>query len=117
MNSLTGEKAELFCRIQNLAPGVAVTWKKNGQPFDTPSRRVQFLDNNRKIEFSSVYPEDAGEYECTANDEIGTTYSTNVQVFDNGRDFKGCSNMAGKLSIYYDVCMIFFVTNELCTYR
>jgi hypothetical protein len=34
-----------------------------------------------------VNPEDAGSYTCTANDEIGTTYSTKVTVFSDGLYF------------------------------
>ncbi|XP_061179522.1 uncharacterized protein LOC133188156 [Saccostrea echinata] len=83
LNPLTGDKAEIVCNIPNLAPGVSVSWEKDGQPYDVPNTRVQFLDFNRRIVFSSVYPEDVGNYVCIANDEIGTTYSTNVKVFDN----------------------------------
>lgn len=106
MNTLTGDKAEIFCRISNLPLGVTVNWKKNGEPFDTPNERVKFLDNNRKIEFSSVYPEDAGGYECTANDEIGTTYSTNVKVFGDGKHSLVCLKLMGKLLNNYFMCRI-----------
>jgi hypothetical protein len=85
MHPLTGEKVEVYCNIPNLPPGVGVSWQKDEQPFDTPSRRVQFLNNNRKIEFSSAYPEDIGKYTCTANDEVGSSDSTNIQVFPDGK--------------------------------
>lgn len=85
MNPLLGEKVEVHCNIRNLPPGVSVSWQKDGQPFDTPSAGIQFLNNNRKIEFSSAYPEDKGSYTCTANDEVGMSDTTNIKVFPDGK--------------------------------
>nr|XP_022304452.1 uncharacterized protein LOC111111646 isoform X11 [Crassostrea virginica] len=81
MNPLTGEKAELVCNLPNVDPGLQVFWSKDGMSFEPNSPRVQFAANGMKIEFSSVIPEDAGSYTCSVNDEVGTSYTTNVIVF------------------------------------
>ncbi|XP_052682281.1 uncharacterized protein LOC128162900 isoform X14 [Crassostrea angulata] len=84
LNPVTGDKAEIYCNIPNLDPGYQITWLKDGQLFEPQSQRVQLVANSRKLEFSSVYPEDAGTYTCTANDEMGTSYTTDVNVYPDG---------------------------------
>uniref|UniRef100_A0A8W8MBI1 Uncharacterized protein n=1 Tax=Magallana gigas TaxID=29159 RepID=A0A8W8MBI1_MAGGI len=84
LNPVTGDKAEIYCNIPNLDPGYQITWLKDGQRFEPQSQRVQLVANSRKLEFSSVYPEDAGTYTCTANDEMGTSYTTDVNVYPDG---------------------------------
>ena len=85
MNPLTGEKAELVCNLPNVDPGLQVFWSKDGMSFEPNSPRVQFAANGMKIEFSSVIPEDAGSYTCSVNDEVGTSYTTNVNVFPDSK--------------------------------
>lgn len=85
MNPLTGEKADLVCNLPNVDPGLQVFWSKDGMSFEPNSPRVQFAANGMKIEFSSVIPEDAGSYTCSVNDEVGTSYTTNVNVFPDSK--------------------------------
>jgi hypothetical protein len=84
-NPLTDDKIDLFCNIQDLAPGVPVRWEKDGQPFDIPSTRIQFLNSNQQIQFSSVFPEDQGSYTCVLDDGSGQTYTTKVNPFATGK--------------------------------
>lgn len=85
MNPLIGGMAEVICNIPDLPADVPVQWKKDGRPFNPVNIRVKFSNNNRKIEFSPVYASDTGRYECIANDDVSSTYTTNVQVFNDGR--------------------------------
>lgn len=57
---------------------------KDGRPFDTPSARIKFLNNNHKVEFSPLYHEDAGSYTCSVDGGSTATYSTGIKVFDQG---------------------------------
>lgn len=84
-NPLTDDKIDLFCDIQNIPPGVNVRWEKDGQPFDIPSTRIQFLDNNQRIQFSSVFPEDKGSYTCILDDGSGQSYMTKINPFATGK--------------------------------
>lgn len=82
MNPLTDDKTELFCDIPNLQPFDNVRWFKNGNPFEVQNQRIQMVDRNRKIQFSSVYPEDAGTYTCQSDE--GKTYSVQLNPFPTG---------------------------------
>jgi hypothetical protein len=84
LSPLTGGKAILNCNIPNLPDNVNVYWKKDGRPFDTPNARIQFLNNNRKVEFSPLYREDAGSYTCSVDGGSPMTYSTGITVYDQG---------------------------------
>lgn len=84
MNPLIGRRAEIVCNIQNLPVDVTVQWMKDGRPFNVQNTRVRFLNNNRKIEFSPVYANDAGSYECVADTEQREAYTTSVKVFTDG---------------------------------
>lgn len=85
LNPITGRKVVVKCSIPNLPPGVSVSWLKNGQPFQPPAGRARLVDNNRRIEFSYVYPEDAGSYTCMATDGSTLSHSTGVNVYKNGK--------------------------------
>lgn len=85
LNPITGRKVVVKCSIPNLPPGVSVSWIKNGQPFQPPAGRARLVDNNRRIEFSYVYPEDTGSYTCMATDGSTLSHSTGVNVYKNGK--------------------------------
>lgn len=98
MNPVLGSKAEIYCNIPNLDPGYQISWSKDGQPFEPHYQRVELVANARKLEFSSVYSEDAGTYTCTANDEMGTSYTTEVNVYPDG------------MLICWDYCYLYRIT-------
>lgn len=85
MNPLTDDKTELFCDISNLQPFDNVRWFKDGNPFEVQNQRIQIVDRNRKIEFSSVFPEDAGTYTCQSDE--GKSYSVQLNPFPTGTDY------------------------------
>lgn len=83
-NPLTDDKAELFCNIPNLRPLDTVMWFKDGAPFNPQDQRIQMVNGNKKIEFSPVFPEDAGAYTCQTSD--GKTYSIQLNPYPTGNN-------------------------------
>lgn len=84
MSPLAGRRAVLSCNIPDLPQDVSVSWMKNGIPFSPAPGRIYFQNNNRQIVFTTVYPEDAGSYKCMAADGSTQSYTTGVNVYNEG---------------------------------
>ncbi|KAM6980110.1 neurofascin homolog (chicken) a [Aplochiton taeniatus] len=75
---LRGERLKLEC-IAAGVPTPSIKWFKKGG--DLPANKVKFENFNKTLHIGSVSEEDAGEYMCMANNQIGIMrHSIYVQV-------------------------------------
>lgn len=51
------------------SPTPSITWFKKGA--ELPAKKVKFENNNKVLRVLSVSEEDAGDYVCTANNNVG----------------------------------------------
>lgn len=72
IQATVGGTAKLECRL-NATPKANIEWTKNGRPINE-SRRVgtEFDGELSSLIISDLRPEDSGEYQCTAKNNIGT---------------------------------------------
>ncbi|XP_071358489.1 neuronal cell adhesion molecule a isoform X7 [Trachinotus anak] len=68
---LRGETLELECIAEGL-PTPEISWKKNGG--ELPSSRMSFRNFKKTLKISDVNEADAGDYHCTATNNLGTAH-------------------------------------------
>uniref|UniRef100_A0A3Q3IKJ0 Neural cell adhesion molecule L1 n=1 Tax=Monopterus albus TaxID=43700 RepID=A0A3Q3IKJ0_MONAL len=66
---LRGETLELECIAEGL-PTPEISWQKDGG--ELPSSRVYFHNFKKTLKISNVNEDDAGDYRCTATNNMGT---------------------------------------------
>uniref|UniRef100_A0A665TGQ1 Neuronal cell adhesion molecule a n=1 Tax=Echeneis naucrates TaxID=173247 RepID=A0A665TGQ1_ECHNA len=68
---LRGETLELECIAEGL-PTPAISWKKDGG--ELPNSRMSLRDFKKMLKISDVNEADAGDYRCTATNNLGTAH-------------------------------------------
>lgn len=68
---LKGETLELECIAEGL-PTPDISWQKDRG--ELPTNRVAYQNFNKKLKISDVNEGDAGDYRCTATNNLGTTH-------------------------------------------
>nr|XP_054760040.1 protein sax-3-like [Lytechinus pictus] len=74
-----GSPAQLDCQAEGRAPP-SIDWLKDGAPLQLVGTRVS-MDGSGTLKFSSLTPDDAGHYTCSAANSVGATrWSATLQV-------------------------------------
>lgn len=70
---LDGEKLALSCSV-NGDPEPQISWTKNGQKISSSEiMELKYKNGIASLTINEVFPEDDGEYICTATNSIGST--------------------------------------------
>ncbi|TDH09429.1 hypothetical protein EPR50_G00086710 [Perca flavescens] len=70
---LRGQVLEMECIAEGL-PTPAISWTKNSG--DLPADRTSYLHYQKTLRIVNVSESDAGDYRCTARNELGSVYHT-----------------------------------------
>ena len=71
-----GNAAKLTCKVSG-APSPKVTWLRDGEPIETDNRVTSDIDGHvYSLCFRSAVLDDEGEYQCKAQNDLGSTTST-----------------------------------------
>jgi hypothetical protein len=70
-----GETLVLECSV-NGDPDPQITWSKNGKKISSSEIiDLKYRSGNATLKINEVFPEDEGEYTCTATNSVGSTDS------------------------------------------
>jgi len=88
VHTMDGGKATLVCRVDGRPMPVATKWSRDGKtvPADNPELTTSYdqLTGDASLCIAEVFPEDAGLYECYAENKYGQA-RTNAQLIIEGR--------------------------------
>ncbi|XP_030588363.1 neuronal cell adhesion molecule-like isoform X4 [Archocentrus centrarchus] len=70
---LRGDKLEMECIAEGL-PTPQISWTKISG--DLPSKRASLLNYNKTLHIENVSASDAGDYRCTAKNQLGSVHHT-----------------------------------------
>ena len=94
---------EITCNANPSDHTSAVRWTKNGQPFlfDPNNPYVYFTNDNRKIIFESLTPNDNGIYTCYMNDTAHSSSSTDLFIENASTCFEMSCNWMVHRTMHY----------------
>ena len=102
---------EITCNANPSDHTSAVRWTKNGQPFrfNPNNPYVYFTNDNRKIIFESLTPNDNGIYTCYMNDTAHSSSSTDLFIENASTCFEmTCNYMVHRRMYYLSIHNILF---------
>ena len=94
---------EITCNANPSDHTSAVRWTKNGQPFrfNPNNPYVYFTNDNRKIIFESLTPNDNGIYTCYMNDTAHSSSSTDLFIENASTCFEMSCNWMVHRTMHY----------------
>ena len=75
-----GETAILACLVSSF-PRANITWRYKGQLLSSDNKKYEIIDSNYTLLVKNATFNDAGDYECEVNNELGmAVVSTKLRV-------------------------------------
>ena len=65
-----GDTATLACLVSSF-PRSNITWRYKGQSLISDNKKYEVIDSNYTLLIKNASFDDAGDYECEANNELG----------------------------------------------